>query len=73
MGDINIKYQNRNSEMVMGVDLGIVRVMSELLCSVIFWQTSHIEMQRDGSTNLVAFVAAPERSSKGLAFRKIKW
>lgn len=36
MGDINTKYQNRNSEMVMGVDLGIVRVMSELLCSVIF-------------------------------------
>ena len=36
MGDINTKYKNKNSEMVMDVDLGIVRVMSELFCSVIF-------------------------------------
>lgn len=38
IGYVNIKYKNRNSEMVMGVDLliRIVRVMTELFCSVIF-------------------------------------
>ena len=37
MGYVNIKYKNRNSEMVMGVYLliRIVRVMTELFCSAI--------------------------------------
>ena len=47
MGYVNIKYKNRNSEMVMGVYLliRIVRVMTELFCSAIVWQTSHVETQ----------------------------
>lgn len=37
MGYVNIKYKNRNSEMVMGVYLliRIVRVMTELFCLAI--------------------------------------
>lgn len=34
VGKVNTKYKNRNSEILMGVYLGIERMMYELFCSL---------------------------------------
>lgn len=36
VGKVNIKYKNRNLEILMGVYLGIERMMYELFCLLFF-------------------------------------